>query len=53
MPVHQTKARYSLVITSEVKSSVGRKEMFYLTMHSTHFIYRYMVSNIYGKEPFR
>ena len=22
----------------------GRKEMFYLTMHSTHFIYGYMVS---------
>ena len=24
----------------------GRKEMFYLTMHSTHFIYGYMVSDI-------
>ena len=25
----------------------GRKEMFYLTMHSTHFIYGYMVSDIW------
>ena len=24
----------------------GRKEMFYLTMHSTHFIYSYMASDI-------
>ena len=24
-----------------------RKEMFYLTMHSAHFIYSYMVSNIW------
>ena len=25
----------------------GRKEMFYLTMHSTHFIYGYMVTSIW------
>ena len=25
---------------------VGRKEMFYLTTHSTHFIYGYMASDI-------
>ena len=25
----------------------GRKEMFYLTMHSTHFIYGYMASDIW------
>ena len=25
----------------------GRKEMFYLTMHSTHFTYGYMVSDIW------
>ena len=24
-----------------------KKEMFYLTMHSTHFIYGYMVSQIW------
>ena len=30
----------------------GSKEMFYLTMHSTHFIYGYMVSDI-GKGPLR
>ena len=28
----------------------GRKEMFYLTTHSTHFIYGYMT---YGKGPFK
>ena len=25
----------------------GRKEMFYLTMHSIHFIYGYMASDIW------
>ena len=25
----------------------GKKEMFYLTMHSTHFIYGYMASDIW------
>ena len=25
----------------------GRKEMFYLTMHSTHFLYGYTVSDIW------
>ena len=27
--------------------SVGRKEMFYLTTHSTHYIYGYMASDIW------
>ena len=27
--------------------SEGRKEMFYLTTHSTHFIYSYMASDIW------
>ena len=31
----------------------GKKEMLYLKMHSTHFIYGYMASDIYGKGPFR
>ena len=26
---------------------IGRKEMFYLTTHSTHFIYGYMASDIW------
>ena len=26
----------------------GRKEMFYLTTHSTHFIYGYMASDLFG-----
>ena len=30
-----------------VKDHSGRKEMFYLTMHSTHFIYGYMASHIW------
>ena len=36
-----------------VKDHTGRKEIFYLTMHSTHFIYGYMASDIYGKGPQR
>ena len=28
-------------------SKAGRKEVFYLTMHSTHFIYGYMASDIW------
>ena len=31
----------------------GRKEMFYLTMHSIHFIFGYMALWTYGKGPFR
>ena len=27
--------------------SEGRKEMFYLTTHSTHFVYGYMASDIW------
>ena len=27
----------------------GRKEIFYLTMHSTHFIYGYMASDIWER----
>ena len=34
-------------------SGTGRKEVFYLMTHSTHFIYGYMASDIYGKEPLR
>ena len=30
-----------------VKDQEGRKEMFYLMTHSTHFIYSYMVSDIW------
>ena len=29
------------------RTKEGRKEMFYLTMHSTHFIYSYMASDIW------
>ena len=35
---------------SSILLSTGRKDMFYLTMHSTHFIYGYMVS-AYGDGP--
>ena len=31
---------------SDVVELEGRKEMFYLTTHSTHFIYGYMVSDM-------
>ena len=30
-----------------VKNKEGRKEMFYLTTHSTHFIYGYMASDVW------
>ena len=33
-----------------VKDHTGRKEIFYLTMHSTHFIYGYMASDICVKD---
>ena len=32
---------------SDREREEGRKEMFYLTMHSTHFIYGYMASDIW------
>ena len=32
----------------EVGNKEGRKEMFYLTTHSTHFIYGYMASEREG-----
>ena len=38
-------AAYNVYVISEV--SLGRKEMFYLTTHSTHFIYGYMASDIW------
>ena len=31
---------------NQINTQEGRKEMFYLTMHSTHFIYGYMASDI-------
>ena len=38
-----------LLLVGGVDTSLmeGRKEMFYLTMHSTHFIYGYMASDIW------
>ena len=37
---------YRLISTNEKCKERG-KEMFYLTMHSTHFIYSYMASDIW------
>ena len=34
-------------IGHNVKLKEGRKEMLYLTTHSTHFIYGYMASDIW------
>ena len=31
----------------------GRKERFYLTTHSTHFLFTVICRQTYGKEPFR
>ena len=38
-----------LILTNHILEKVqeGRKEMFYLTTHSTHFIYGYMASDIW------
>ena len=33
-------------LTMKCKSDVKEKEMFYLTMHPTHFIYGYMALDI-------
>ena len=41
---------YQSKINSLKKLNEGRKEMFYLTMHSTHFIYGYMASDIWFKD---
>ena len=35
------------VVDGVVGRSLGRKEMFYLTTHSTHFIYGYMASDMW------
>ena len=35
------------MVKDHSESERGRKEMFYLMMHSTHFIYGYMVSDIW------
>ena len=37
----------TLVYTAKQNVSEGRKEMFYLTTHSTHFVYGYMASDIW------
>ena len=34
-------------LLSQTGCVIGRKEMFYLTTHSTHFIYGYMASDIW------
>ena len=43
----QNSFSYSQYTSFPVPTSEGRKEMFYLTMHSTHFIYGYMASDIW------
>ena len=39
--------RCNCVTLPSYRRKEGRKEMFYLTTHSTHFIYGYMVSDIW------
>ena len=43
---------FKIVISLWVSFKEGRKKMFYLTTHSTHFIYSFMALT-YGKGPFR
>ena len=40
-----SRAHFEFVL--KVPNQTGRKEMFYLTTHSTHFIYGYMASDIW------
>ena len=42
---HQGQIAQSMAMLTQ--GSCGRKEMFYLTTHSTHFIYGYMASDIW------
>ena len=44
MAVNIVKSQAVIFTDSEKE---GRKEMFYLTTHSTHFIYGYMASDIW------
>ena len=48
---HKTlRQNYFLLSKFEILVCGGRKEMFYLTTHSTHFIYGYMASE--GRKCF-
>ena len=38
---------WETTLKSDISSTKGRKEMFYLTTHSTHFNYGYMASDIW------
>ena len=47
-PRHQVAGlgrKVSTEIIQQIRLSQGRKEKFYLTMHSTHFIYGYIVKD--------
>ena len=46
-PITPLSALYHLVPPVGKRRKEGRKEMFYLTTHSTHFIYGYMASDIW------
>ena len=35
-----------IIMVEEMGGKLGRKEMFHLTTHSTHFIYGYLASDI-------
>ena len=43
----RVKDRVRVVMVFRVRWKEGRKEMFYLTTHSTYFIYSYMASDIW------
>ena len=44
---HTYNGNILIIIKQQWKMLKGRKEMFYLMMHSTHFIYGYMTSDIW------
>ena len=47
---YSTRLSWVLVLAWVSPFAEGRKEMFYLTTHSTHFIYSYMASDIMVKD---
>ena len=47
LPVEGTFEQSTAFPVDKPTYSVGRKEMLYLTTHSTHFIYGYMASDIW------
>ena len=51
--INTSSSVYECKTYSKTRRKEGRKEMFYLTTHSTHFICTIIWRRTYGKGPFR